>query len=38
MNYENYLQMYTNSIILEIAVHFKVENKRSSNTVTSLMF
>lgn len=24
MNYENYLQMYTNSIVLEITVHFKV--------------
>lgn len=38
MNYENYLQMYTSSIILEITVNFKVKNRCSSNTATSLMF
>lgn len=32
MNYENYSQIYTDSIILEITVHFKV-GKRCNSTL-----
>lgn len=38
MSYENNLQIYTNSIILEITVHIKVKNRFSSKTAISLMF
>lgn len=37
-SYENNLQIYTNSIILEIIVHVKVKNRFNFKTAISLVF